>query len=77
MWLAGAVHLLFRIPIAGTPCEVTPAHGESITLIEHDLAARFQFNDVFNELRLESYFGVVLLNNAGVVEHPQQEMLPA
>lgn len=66
LWLADEVRPLFKIPLVGTLCEMTLARGESITLIERDLAACFQLAGVFDEMRLESYYGVPLINKDGV-----------
>ena len=66
LWLADEVRPLFKFPVAGSPCEVTLAHGDAITLIENDLAACFKLAQAFDGPRLESYYGVVLRGSDGV-----------
>lgn len=66
MWFNGAIVPPFKIAIAGTPCEVTLARGEAVTLIDSALSSQFQVAGVFGDERLESYYGLTLYDDDGV-----------
>lgn len=65
LWVDGEVGRNFKAPLAGTPCEVTLAHHDTVTLIDSNLDRRFTLAGPFTSVPLQSYYGVALRDTEG------------
>ncbi|MCC6708496.1 MAG: PAS domain-containing protein [Gammaproteobacteria bacterium] len=65
LWVDGEVGPNFKAALAGTPCEVTLAHQDTVTLIDSNLHRRFTLAGPFTSVTLQSYYGVALRDAEG------------